>query len=104
MIATRKGENYAIETCPLVISLNPTLSYDDPILIYPTQAPKQMPRIHIESPMEGSFEVYGSTGTLLFSGHFDEGDTQVTLPAINGIYFIRTSVGNDTETHKVIIY
>ena len=104
MIATRKGENYAIETCPLVISLNPTLSYDDPILIYPTQAPKQMPRIHIESPMEGTFEVYGSTGTLLFSGHFDEGDTQVTLPAINGIYFIRTSVGNDTETHKVIIY
>ena len=104
MIATRKGENYAIETCPLVISLNPTLSYDDPILIYPTQAPKQMPHIHIESPMEGSFEVYGSTGTLLFSGHFDEGDTQVTLPAINGIYFIRTSVGNDTETHKVIIY
>ena len=104
MIATRKGENYPIETCPLVITLNPTLSYDDPILIYPTQAPKQMPCIHIEAPKEGVYEVYGSTGILLFDGHFDEGDNQVTLPAINGVYFIHTHQGNDVDTHKVLIY
>ena len=105
MIATRKGENYAIETCPLVISINPNMAYDDPILIYPTQAPKQMPRIHIESPKDGMYEVYGSTGTLLFSGNFSEGETMVTLPAINGIYFIRTMAqGAEPETHKVIIY
>lgn len=105
MIATRKGENYAIETCPLVISINPNMAYDDPILIYPTQAPKQMPRIHIEAPKDGTYEVYGSTGTLLFSGNFTEGETEVTLPAINGIYFIRTMAqGAEPETHKVIIY
>lgn len=105
MIATRKGENYAIETCPLVISINPNMAYDDPILIYPTQAPKQMPRIHIEAPKDGTYEVYCSTGTLLFSGNFTEGETEVTLPAINGIYFIRTMAqGAEPETHKVIIY
>ena len=105
MIATRKGENYAIETCPLVISINPNMAYDDPILIYPTQAPKQMPRIHIEAPKDGTYEVYGSTGTLLFTGNFTEGETEVTLPAINGIYFIRTMAqGAEPETHKVIIY
>ena len=105
MIATRKGENYAIETCPLVISINPNMAYDDPILIYPTQAPKQMPRIHIEAPKDGTYEVYGSTGTLLFSGNFTEGETEVTLPAINGIYFIRTMAqGAEPKTHKVIIY
>ena len=105
MIATRKGENYAIETCPLVISINPNMAYDDPILIYPTQAPKQMPRIHIEAPKDGTYEVYSSTGTLLFTGNFTEGETEVTLPAINGIYFIRTMAqGAEPETHKVIIY
>ena len=105
MIATRKGENYAIETCPLVISINPNMAYDDPILIYPTQAPKQMPRIHIEAPKDGTYEVYCSTGTLLFTGNFTEGETEVTLPAINGIYFIRTTAqGAEPETHKVIIY
>ena len=105
MIATRKGENYAIETCPLIISINPNMAYDDPILIYPTQAPRQMPNIHIEAPKDGTYEVYGSTGTLLFTGTFNEGETLVTLPAVSGIYFIRTTAqGAEPETHKVIIY
>ena len=30
-------------------------------------------------------------------------ETLVTLPSVSGIYFIRTTQGSETETHKVIL-
>ena len=104
MIATRKGENYAIETCPLVISINPNMAYDDPILVYPTQAPRHAPRITVEAPREGTYEVFAYTGIMVGSGALNEGETQLTLPAISGIYFIRVHQGEEITTHKVMIY
>lgn len=102
--ASRKGENYAIESCPLTIRINPNIAYDDPILIYPTQAPRHMPVITIKAPQGGQFAIYSSTGSLLSEGQLDEGSTQITLPSVCGIYFIRTNQGKQAETHKVLLY
>ena len=104
MMATRRGESVAIPTCPLIIKAPAVPTYETPVIVYPTQAPKHMPTITVEAPQEGKYEVYSSTGLLIESGRLEEGKTSVTLPAINGIYFIRTFQGRDAESHKVILY
>ena len=104
MMVVRKGENVAIPTCHLEISAFDIKAHDTPVIVYPTQMPKQMPNITVEAPQEGRYDIYSSTGLLLQSGTLDEGKTIVTLPAVNGIYFIRTFQGRDAETHKVILY
>ena len=103
MMATRKGDNYAIPTCPLTITTPLPNTNPYPILVYPTQAPRYAPNVTISAPLEGQFEVYSSTGLLIMSGEFGEGETLVTLPSVSGIYFIRTTQGSETETHKVIL-
>ena len=104
MSAHRKGENRAYETCPLIISINPSIAYDDPILVYPTQAPRHAPRVFVDAPKEGTFEVIATTGLIVAHGNLNEGQTQITLPAISGIYFIRIHQGDDVTSHKVMIY
>ena len=104
MNATRKGENYSIPTCPLVIVEPGLNTHETPVIVYPTQAPKYLPVITIEAPRDGKYEIYSSTGMLFTSGNFSEGATQVTLPAVSGIYFIRTQQGDETQTHKVLLY
>ena len=104
MWATRKGEKVAIPTYPLTIVPYTWQKYDDPILVYPTQAPRHMPVITIEAPQGGQYAVYSSTGSLIGAGRMSEGTTTVTLPDVDGIYIIRTMHGSDVETHKVILY
>ena len=104
MEATRKGESFAIKTCPLVITEAKPDALPNPIIVYPTQAPRHMPVITIEAPRGGQYAIYSSTGSLLSEGKMEEGTTQVKLPSVCGIYFIHTSQGKDTETHKVLLY
>ena len=104
MWATRRGESVSIPTCPLTIQTPAAPYYETLVIVYPTQTPKQMPNITVEAPKEGRYDIYSSTGLLLQSGTLDEGKTILTLPAVNGIYFIRTFQGRDAETHKVILY
>ena len=104
MMATRKGETIAIPTCPLIIQKPGVPTYDTPVIVYPTQTPKQMPVITVEAPQKGEYEIFSSTGLLIGSGRLEEGKTTLTLPAINGIYFIRTHQGREVESHKVILY
>ena len=104
MWATRRGESVSIPTCPLIIQTPAAPYYETLVIVYPTQTPKQMPNITVEAPQEGRYDIYSSTGLLLQSGTLDEGKTILTLPAVNGIYFVRTFQGRDAETHKVILY
>ena len=104
MVATRKGDNYSIPTCPLVIKIDNTSAYEDPILVYPTRAPRYAAHITIEAPQGGEFAIYSSTGMLITSGTLGEGATQVNLPPTCGMYFVRTAHGDDKATHKVVIY
>jgi hypothetical protein len=104
MVATSKGENIAIPTCPLTIQTPSITAYDTPVIVYPTQAPKQAPVVTVEAPKDGKFEIYSSTGMMVGSGKLEEGKTAVTLPGINGIYFIRAYQGNEVTSHKVLLY
>jgi len=104
MKATRKGENYDIPTCPLIITDPTTTGNDVPVIVYPTQAPRHAPVVTVEAPREGTYEIFTSTGMLLMTGSLTEGATMVTLPATSGIYFIRAHQGNDVSSHKVLLY
>jgi hypothetical protein len=104
MIATRKGDNYSIPTCPLIISINNNSSYDEPILVYPTRAPRFAARITIDAPQGGEYTIYSSTGMIISSGKLEEGAMQVNLPPTCGMYFVRTTHGEKSDTHKVVIY
>lgn len=104
MMATRKGEKYAIPTCPLVIKINNNTAYDEPILVYPTKASRYAARVTIEAPQSGEYAVYSSMGESVGHGTFEQGQTQVTLPSINGIYIFRLKQGDKIESHKVIVY
>ena len=104
MKATREGENYAIPSCPLVIVEPNPDAYVNPIIVYPTQAPRHMPVVTIEALEQGEYEVYSSTGSLISTGIFVEGETKVTLPLVSGVYFIRTKQGDEGSSHKVLIY
>ena len=104
MWATRKGEKVAIPTHPLTIVPYTWQRYDDPILVYPTQAPRRMPIISIKAPQGGQYAIYSSTGSLITQGQMGEGVTSVTLPNASGMYFIRTTHDEQVQTHKVLIY
>ena len=105
MSVVREGENYSIPTCPIVITkAKPTATY--PTLdVYPTQAPRHAPVVTLQSEQDGSYSIYSSTGTLIETGTFSQGAQQLTLPAVNGIWFIRTqTMSGQTDTHKIMIY
>jgi len=104
MVATRQGESVAIPTCPLIIQTPMPNAYATPVIVYPTQAPRQMPQVTIDAQRTGSFAVWSSTGMLITTGSFEQGKTTVTLPSMSGMYFIRTIQGDDAQTHKVLLY
>ena len=107
MYATRRGENYELPTCPITIKKagqfedHPTI--DNPS-VNPSQAPRHMPVVNVSSPRDGQYAIYSFTGMQIEEGQLIEGTIQVTLPAVNGIYFIRTTCNGESITHKVMIY
>ncbi len=104
MKAMRAGENYFIPSCPLtIVDPNPDV-YVNPIIVYPTQAPRHMPVVTIDALIQGEYELYSSTGKFISTGTFEEGETKVTLPLVCGIYFIRARQGEKVSSHKVLIY
>ena len=104
MSATRRGESYAIPSCPLIISINLNTADDEPILVYPTKAPHRAPHITVEAPQGGEYEIYSSMGNRVSGATLSEGKNPITLPTNSGIYFIRTKNKDKAETHKVILY
>ena len=109
IMATRLGENYAIPSCPIIITDTITWSgdprLDESVNVNPNHAPLHMPIVSISAQWDGQYEVYSYTGTLISTGRFAEGKTPVELPAVSGIYVIRaTGKEGNATTHKVIIY
>lgn len=104
MRATRKGENYAVPTCPLTIEDEKPKVYDTPVLVYPAAAPRRTPAFTVEAPQQGTYEIYTTTGNKIQSGRIEEGKNNVILPAVCGMYIFRVHQGNETGTHKVLIY
>ena len=104
MTAIRKGENYAIPTCPIEIQAMPSTVDNDPIIVRPKVASHHAPRITIEAPQDGEYAIYSSMGTYISGGKLEEGAQQVVLPTASGIYFIRTKQDKKESTHKVVLY
>ena len=104
MLATRKGENYAIPSCPIEIQPLSTTVDNDPIIVRPKVASHRAPRITIEAPQEGKYAIYSSMGTYISGGKLEEGIQQVVLPSTSGIYFIRTTQDKEETTHKIVLY
>lgn len=104
MKATRKGENYSVPTCPLIISDPVTTANDVPVIVTPTQAPKTRPIFKVTALKDGRYEVYSATGTIIQKGTLHAGETELTLPSTSGIYFIRTQQGDESASHKVLIF
>ncbi len=104
MKATRKGENYSVPTCPLIITDPVTTANDVPVIVNPTQAPKTRPIFKVTAPKDGRYEVYSATGTIIQKGTLHAGETELTLPSTSGIYFIRTQQGDESASHKVLIF
>lgn len=104
MMAIRKGENKAVPSCAIVISDFSTKVHDTPVIVYPTQAPRHAPVVTIAAQQRGTYAIYSFTGTLITEGNLIDGDTQVRLPAVNGMYFIHTTLDQESQTHKVLIY
>ncbi len=101
MEAMRRNEGYYVPSCPIEI-----VQYSNdiqPMVRVSSYTSRHKPEIAITANCEGSYEIYSSTGLFISSGEFVEGNTLLALPNINGIYFVRTHVGDKTETHKVII-
>ena len=102
--ATRKGEYHAIASCPFTIAAPLPPTNDEPVIVYPSNAPRHTPAFTIRAPHDGSFAIYASTGMLISSGELQAGETTVTLPTAAGVYFIRVRQGEETTSHKVILY
>ncbi len=110
MWAKRKGINEElIPTHPITIQ-KPDLPFADyptvsnPIQVYPNNAPRQMPIVNVDAPHGGQYAIYSFTGMLIGNGELEEGIMQLTLPEVNGIYFIRTMYGEQSQTDKILIY
>ena len=88
----------------VTIGIKPNLTYDDPILVYPTQAPRARALVKVKAPRGGEYELYNSTGLIISRGQLISGENELTLPATSGIYFIRTKQGDEVKSHKVLIY
>ncbi len=89
MRAMRRGESYYIPSCPIVIGPLQTLT-PHPVILSPTYVSRRAPFVSIIAESEGSYELYSTTGELLERGIFREGQTQLTLPYVMGLYILRT--------------
>lgn len=105
LLATRQGENYAIPTCPLVITRLAPQQNTVPVLMYPNAVSRVAPVVTLESASDGDYAIYSAAGTLCAKGHFGEGRQTITLPATSGCYYVQTLTSRgEAKTEKILIY
>lgn len=105
LYAYRRGENYAIPTCPMTIERSAPIVTATPVIIYPASAPRHMPQITLEANTDGQWRIYSSTGALYETGTFTSGKQQINLPAISNCYFVQTvTEDGQSQTEKIIVY
>ena len=99
----REGYGQAVPSCEYIFT--PTLpALPHAILVYPTAVRAHMP-VTVSSEHAGSFRLLDYTGRTYTTGHFSEGDTQITMPGTEGCYiFVIEDVQGNKETRKLIVY
>jgi hypothetical protein len=93
---TREGENYAVPSCPIVIyDKTSELVSEYPVLAHPTEVRGQ---IRIIAQADGEYALYTTTGKLIISGKYRDGEQQLIQTQVaEGCYLLRLS----TQTHGV---
>ena len=94
-LLTRKDDGYTTFTCPVIIKHidDKSVLAEHYIYVRPSIIPKEDPVIQIISNLKGNYWIYDMAGKVLLSGEFASYDdikaaTEVTLPAVQGAYFI----------------
>ena len=105
IIATlmREGYDEPIPSCEYIFT--PTLSLlTNAILVYPSAVKARMP-ITVSANHAGTFRLMDYTGRTYSTGSFIEGETQITMPGVEGCYIIvlKDEQGNK-KTQKLIVY
>ncbi len=105
IIATliREGYDQPIPSCEYIFT--PTHSIlTNAILVYPSAVKARMP-ITVSSNHAGTFRLMDYTGRTYSTGSFIEGETQITMPGVEGCYIIvlKDEQGNK-KTQKLIVY
>ncbi len=105
IIATlmREGYDEPVPSCEYIFT--PSLSLlPNAILVYPTAVQAKMP-VTVSSSHAGTFRLMDYTGRTYTTGTFDEGETQITMPGVEGCYImvLKDEQGNK-KTQKLIVY
>ena len=99
----REGYDEPIPSCEYIFT--PTLSLlTNAILVYPSAVKARMP-ITVSANHAGTFRLMDYTGRTYSTGSFIEGETQITMPGVEGCYIIvlKDEQGNK-KTQKLIVY
>lgn len=102
---TRNEDDYAICTCPIIISdMSNSFAYDEPVLISVNKIKKEL-TIFTDKPT--SYSIINTSGSVILSGVIsDEGTTPLlleTLPAGNMYLIVFTNGQHNTITYKFIL-
>lgn len=99
----REGYERPVPSCEYIFI--PTLPVQPhATLVYPSAVKAHMP-VNISSKESGSFRLIDYTGRVYSTGRFEEGETQVTMPGVEGCYILllKDDSGN-AFTQKLIVY
>lgn len=99
----REGYGQPVPSCEYIFRPTlPVLSHA--ILVYPTAVRAHMP-VTVSSEHAGSYRLLDYTGRTYGSGHFIDGETQITMPETEGCYIIvlEDEQGNK-KTQKLIVF
>lgn len=104
LYATRRGENYAIPTCPLTIEKSDPQNETTPIAISPIIVSRKDAKVKISSPYDATYHLYSQSGMLVQTGKLIMGEQTIDIPATAGCYLIHiTTTTSQTESHKIIV-
>lgn len=100
---TRMGENYAIATCPKVYVQDSPATGKPRLLV--KSSPAQVHTVRMQGYNDGEYYIYSQSGSLIRSGVFHEGETDIELPETCGCYLIRMIPSEgEQNAEKAMIY
>lgn len=99
----RKGEDYYVPTCPIIIEEQDTYNQEHPTLVTPARVSRHDRQVSLEAQTAATqYYLYDITGRCLLAGVCELGQVQqFELPNVAGSYFL-TMV--DAENHQQTIH
>ena len=100
----REGEGF-VQSCPYVVKAYEGMSYQYPILVYPTSAPRREPLVTVKTEEKGMCYVYDYAGHQIQELAINNAEQTLTLPAVSGCYLLVFRMNNgEVSSRRVIVY